>query len=111
MLCFVGDSELDGDFAAFVVRAKQLDPAWDAAKPSLSAKLPGEVHRTVVDHDSGATLAGQPLSTRGARISTPWGSLPLGELAFQLKTPHGDWSLDLTKVKTELARSSNRQPL
>jgi hypothetical protein len=102
-LCFAGDSELDGDFDAFVARAKQLDPAWDASKPSLSANLTGELRRIVVDHDAGATLDGQPLSTRGARISTPWGSLPLGELAFRLKTPYGEWSLDLSCVKTELA--------
>ena len=94
-VAFVGDRQLDGAFDAFIVRARSLAPTWDRANAALSATLPGERQALVVDHDTGATRAGRPLSTRHARITTPWGSLPLGQLSFTLVSPHGEYALNL----------------
>ncbi len=99
-LAFVGDRELDDSFEAFVARARQLAPTWDQATATLTATLPGDHEPLVVAHDTGATQAGRPLSTRLARVSTPWGSLPLGELAFTLATPHGSYALDLREIES-----------
>lgn len=101
-LAFAGDHELDGSFDAFVVRAKQLAPTWDQTSATLAATLSGDNEPVVVSHDTGASRAGVALSTRHARETTPWGSLPLGELAFSLATPHGDYRLDLREISAAL---------
>ena len=101
-LVFVGDRLLDGMFADFIVQARRLSPTWDGASATLSAMLPGESEPLVVNHDTGASRGGHPLQTRRARITTPWGSLPLGTLAFSLATPYGDYSMDLREIVAAL---------
>jgi hypothetical protein len=95
----VGDRELDGSFDAFVANARQTRPTWDAAVATLVATIPGETEPLVVNHTTGASRAGRRLSTRQARVATPWGSLPLGELAFTMNTPHGEFALDLRELE------------
>ncbi len=101
-LAFVGDRELDGAFGAFVTRAKQLAPTWDPESATLSAILPDQAEPTIVAHDTGASHGGRQLSTRHARVTTPWGSLPLGQLAFQLAPPRGHFALDLRSIDAAL---------
>jgi hypothetical protein len=109
LFAFVGDRELDGTFEAFIARAKQIAPTWDPSSATLAGILPGESEPLVVAHDTGASRTGRELSTRRARITTPWGSLPLGQLAFTLETPHGDYALDLRQIDVALEKytSSN----
>jgi hypothetical protein len=52
----------------------------------------------MVVHDTGAHRGGRSLVTKGARVATPWGALPLGGLAFMLATPHGSHTIDLREL-------------
>ncbi|MBI2511156.1 MAG: hypothetical protein HYV96_04210 [Opitutae bacterium] len=95
LFALVGDREIDGAFDTFIERACAAAPVWDAARATLAATPPGETERLEVRHDTGASRGGQPIATRSARVATPWGSLPLGELAFRLQAPGGDYAFDL----------------
>lgn len=102
LFALVGDRELDGSFDAFVQHARASAPTWDASSATLAATPPGETARLEIRHDTGAFRGGRALSTRGARVATPWGTLPLGELRGSFATPHGSFAVDLRFIDAAL---------
>ena len=95
LLSMIGDQARDGDFAGFIARCKYLQPQWDAQNLTLSALPARDGKRISVSYANGAQQNGQAIETRGPRFQTPWGSMPFGTRTLQLKTPAGDYDLDL----------------
>jgi len=87
-----------GDDARVRKALRMLDPQWDAARLDLSAVSPETGERIIVNYVNGPSHGGRAVDTRGPRVGTPWGSLPVGERAFELsvegpvhtiQAPHG----------------------
>jgi hypothetical protein len=98
VLSFIGNAGREGSFAAFINRAKGLQPQWDAQAITLSALPQPGGQRISVSFVGGPEQGGAPISTRGARIETPWGTMPLGSPALRLQTPAGEYNLDLREA-------------
>ena len=98
VLSLIGDQQCDGDFDRFIARAQALQPQWDAASLTLSALPTPDAERLSVSYEGGPQRGTQPISTKGPRFETPWGSMPLGSRALTLDTPAGRYALDLAPV-------------
>lgn len=95
LFSFVSDQERDGNFDAFIARCKYLQPQWDATNLTLSALSHRNGKRLSVSYPNGPTQDERIINTRGPRFQTLWGSMNLGTRTLHLKTPAGDYSLDL----------------
>ncbi|MDQ3814245.1 MAG: hypothetical protein M3347_09880, partial [Armatimonadota bacterium] len=98
VLSFIGNAGRDGSFAEFINCAKALQPQWDVQTLTLSALPTGGGERISVSYDNGPSQGGRKIETRGARFETPWGTMPLDSLTLQLRTPVGEYNLDLRDV-------------
>jgi hypothetical protein len=96
VLSVIGDAARDGDYEKFIQRAKATMPQWDEPSLTLSALPLGGGDRVSVSYEGGPSQAGQKINARGARIETPWGTMPLGSATLRLQTPAGEYNLDLT---------------
>ncbi len=91
----IGDKARDKDFEAFIARCKYLQPQWDAQNLTLSALRARDGERISVSYANGPSQNGQTIDARGPRFQTPWGAMKLGQRTLQLKTPAGEYRLDL----------------
>ena len=95
LLSIIGNQARDKDFDSFIARCKYLQPQWDTQNLTLSALPARDGERISVSYVGGPRQNGQPIETRGPRFETPWGSMKLGTRTLQLKTPAGQYDLDL----------------
>ena len=84
LLCVVGDAAAHPTLDAFAASLAAVRPAWDAAALTLAATPPGG-RRVTLDFERGPLDAdGARIETRGPRVATPWGSMPLGGRRLEL---------------------------
>ncbi len=84
MVVRVGSCEVDGSFEVFVDGLNRIGPVWDAASLQLHADCEDSRARIILSYLRGPLIRGKRLETKGDRLATPWGSLPLGERAMSL---------------------------
>ncbi|BCM94452.1 hypothetical protein IAD21_06359 [Abditibacteriota bacterium] len=95
VLSFIGNAATNHTFDVFITRAQQLQPQWDAQNLTLSALPSDNAPRVTVSYTDGPSTGNQKIDTKGPRFQTPWGSMSLGTRTLSLKTPAGQYNLDL----------------
>ncbi len=85
ILVYVGRTATHGSFEGFVSSTTKLDPMWNAASLTLSARSMEDGALVHISYSKGPFRNGKPVPTRFARFETQWGSMPLGSRKLILK--------------------------
>jgi hypothetical protein len=93
----------------FRKEAHALAPAWNADTLRLAATSPDDGARVDVEYEAGARRNGVAAATKGPRLGTPWGELPLGDARFVLRTPAGDLAMGVDLPPLSWTRWATRK--
>lgn len=95
ILVYVGRTAVHGSFEEFIASTAKLNPMWDAASLTLSARSMDDGALVHVSYSNGPYRNGKPTPTRFARFETPWGSMPLGSRKIVLEKDGHRYVLDM----------------